>query len=425
MKYHFLCPLLFVLLALAGKSLVMAEDPVVFDVRGETQVQIPAELPPHPRIFLTADEIQELKAWVAREPWLREYVDRFLSSTRRQIGASRLPSSTFLGNENLGIGQRANEFALAYVLTNEEVFAKAAARILLAYVPIYEEYPVSETKGKAMPSALVEALWAAEIASAYDLIYHSDALSVADRQAIEQKVLKPCGEVIRICNHHTRSNWRARAIAGTGIIGFCIDDRELINEALNGFHDADGKLLRYGFVHHLARSILADGIFYERSFSYQLSTTGSYTLLMEAARHNGIDLWNLKVSPHDLDAGADVEHAFGKSGNKSIKPMFDALFYQTFSDGTVSAVANSSIDMFSSRRFYESAWRAFRDPKFALAARIPHNAKRPWAEVKSSNLARLKGPTSLMFLDPELPQGSFNLADEVTIGHTGRHANGC
>ena len=87
---------------------------------------------------------------------------------------------------------------------------------------------------------------------------------------------------------------------------------------------------------------------------------------MEAARHSGIDLWNLKVSADQRDAGADVERRFGAAGTKTIKPMFDALFYRSFSDGAVTNVANASADHFVSRRYYDAAWRAWRDPKICI-----------------------------------------------------------
>ena len=389
------------------------------------RVEVPDKLPPHPRLFLNPAEIRRLKAWIAREPWLREYVDAFVANMRDSIGKVPTIPPIVIDRENRKVSRLANELALAYVLTDEPKFAQAAAKILLAYVPIYQQYPVSKTKGKAMPSTLNEARWAGDYASAYDLIYNSGALTDIDKQAIETRVLKPCGEVLRICNHKRRSNWRARAIAGVGVIGFCIDDRDLIEEALHGYRDAQGTVVRNGFVHHVSFSILADGIFYERSFGYQAFTADSYFLLLEAARHSGVDLWNHQVPGHPLDAGADVERVYGKSNWKSVKPIFDALFYRTFSDGTVSVVANASADHFLSRRYYDAAWRAYRDPKFAFAARIPPSNKRPWADPQPQDRTRLRTATDLMWLEPDLPAGHFDLAVDTRIGQTGIHKNGC
>ena len=393
-------------------------------VRAE-RIYVPDPLPAHPRLFLNQSDIDRLKAWIAREGWLSDYVDSFIAKTRKRIHDVPKISKEVIDRENRDVSMLANEFALAYVLTDEKVFADAAAKILLSYVPVYESYPVSHIKGKAMPSTLNEARWAGDYACAYDLIYNSGALSDDDKTAIESRVLKPCGEVLRICNHKTRSNWRARAIAGVGIVGFCINDRELIDEALHGFRDEQGRVVRDGFVQHVSRSILNDGIFYERSYGYQAFTTDSYFLLLEAARGSGIDLWHHESPGHPLDAGADVERTFGPSGFKSVKPIFDSLFYRTFSDGTVSVVANSSTDHFLSWRYYDAAWRAYQDPKFAFAARIPRSSTRPWAEPNGSDQTRLRTATDLIWLEPDLPEGHFDLADDASIGLNGVHKNGC
>ena len=210
------------------------------------------------------------------------------------------------------------------------------------------------------------------------------------------------------------------------IIGFTIDDRDLIEEMLHGFRDENGRLLRDGFVHHISFAVLADGIFYERSYGYQAFAADSYFLLMEAARHSGVDLWNLEGPHHRLDAGADVEQSFGDTGPKTIKPIFDAMFYRTFSDGTVPVVANAHDEKFVSRGYFDAAWRAYGDPKFALAARIAGGTERPWAEAKLvSDKSRLGGPLDLLRMSPDMPKGSFDLAQDAKIGVTGRHENGC
>ena len=235
------------------------------DSAAAARIEVPQQLPPHPRLFLNQQEIERLKQWIAGEPWLREYVDKFLVATRVKLADIPSPLPTIKDRENAPIAIFAHECALAYVLSGERPFAQAAAQVLLSYVPVYEAYAVTETKGKALPSTLNEARWAAHYASAYDLIYNSGVLSEKHKQAIESRVLRPCGEVLRICNHKRRSNWRARALAGIGIVGFCINDRSLIDEALHGFRDKQGTLIRNGFVHHVSQSVLADGTFYERS----------------------------------------------------------------------------------------------------------------------------------------------------------------
>ncbi|MEK6246601.1 MAG: heparinase II/III family protein [Planctomycetales bacterium] len=401
-----------------------SEERAVQRNTGGTRVELPKHLPPHPRLFTNSTEIAELKAWIAREQWLKDYVKNYLSQTRERLKDITLPTSTSHEGANRSTARMANEFALAYVLSDDHAFAAGAAKILRAYVPVYRHYPVTKTKGKAMSSTLDETHWAVDFASAYDLIYNSGQLSDTDREGIEQQVLRPCGEVLRSCNHHFRSNWRARALAGMAVVGFVIDDRELLDEVLHGIRDENGRLLRDGFVHHVSFAVLADGIFYERSYGYQAYTADSYFLLMEAARHSGVDLWNFEGPHHKLDAGADIEQSFGATGPKTIKSIFDAMFYRTFSDGTVPVVANAHGEKFVSRRYFDAAWRAYRDPKFALAARIT-GSERPWAAAKLSDQNRLREPLDLLRMAPDMPAGSFDLSQDVKIGVTGRHEHGC
>lgn len=376
-------------------------------------------------MFTNPAEVDALKAHIEQTPNLQQFVSDFIQRCESKRTHIPVPPPVIKDVENRAISILARDMAIAYLLTDRTHFAEAAAKILMSYVPVYPDYVMSATKGKAMPSTLNEARWAIDLATAYDLIYNSGVLNDKEKGSIETQIFIPCGEVLRICNHKTRSNWRARAIAGLGVIGFCIGNCDFIDEAINGLYAADGRIIRNGFAQHLGYSILGDGIFYERSFGYQAFTSDSYFLLMEAARHSGIDLWNLEVSADQRDAGADVERKFGAVGKKTVKPMFDALFYRSFSDGAVTNVANASADHFVTRRYYEAAWRAWRDPKFAFAARISHTDMRPWDDTLIPKPVRVSDPADLLWLEPDLPLGAFSLTSNASIGNSGIHRNGC
>ena len=124
-------------------------------------------------------------------------------------------------------------------------------------------------------------------------------------------------------------------------MGFCVGEEEYLEEALNGYYDSSGELLRYGFAQHVAESILSDGIFYERSLGYHSYTLSSYVKLAEAARHSGLDLWNMEITGNQEDAGSDRERRWGETGKKTMKMMFDAPFYYVFPDFSGAAVADS------------------------------------------------------------------------------------
>ena len=412
------------------------------------RVEVPERLPPHPRLFLNPAEIRAILAWADREPYLKQWIESFVRRTRETAKEPALPTLSISDNPKLA--RQAHELALAYVLSQDRSLAQAAAGILKAYVPLVPQYATSHLKGKLTTDALAEASWAENAASAYDLIYNSGVLTPPEKLAIEQQVLKPSGEAMRHCNHAFRSNWRAKAIAGTGIIGFCINDRALIDEALNGFYGDQGKLLRDGFVQHLSWSVLADGMYYERSTSYHLFATDSYTVLMEAARNSGVDLWNLQVPGHPLDAGCDVERRFGPTGMKTPKALFDAIFYEAFSDGSFARIGNSTTDHFDRSRCYESAWRAYRDPKYAWLLHYARPVERPPVQgekVKAADASKVQQPTSpslaptdpqnalwqqrlsdplnLLWMAHDVPPGKYYLSEDGRLGLTGRHENCC
>ena len=375
-------------------------------------IAVPEAFPPHPRLFLNQQEIDDLRAWAEREDWLGEYIDEFVAQCL--IDAETVNPPTEDGGEgvNKELAEQAQNFALAYVLSDRPELAEAAAVILRGYADVYPTYGVSGMRGRATSSTLGEADWGRKIACAYDLIYNSDALSEADKQAIEDQVLRPCGEVLRTCNHAFRSNWRSAALSSFGVIGFCIGDRDLLAEALNGIRDESDKLIRDGFGNHLAWSMLTDGVFYERSMGYHHFSLSNYAYLLEAARHSDVDLWRIEITGSWRDAGADIDHRFGQTGPKTIRAMFDVPFYYMFGDATGASVANAKHPELAWAWFYEAAWRAYGDPKYA------------WI-VNRREGARVQSPAELMWISPDLPEGRYDLDQDAQIGLTGRHVNAC
>ena len=413
----------------------------------EVRVEVPAQLPDHPRLFINDQEIKELKAWVERDKDLKAWTEQFLARMDEKVDSPSLPQEDRSGNK--ANAQECHEFALAYMLSDDTKYAEAVAKILKAYVKLMPTYDIAYLKGRATDNTLAESRWAEDACSAYDLIYNSGVLSDQDKIDIEQKVLKLSAEAMRICNHAYRSNWRAKAIGGVGLVGFCINDRDLLDEALHGYRNEDGVLVRDGFVRHVGWSILADGVFYERSLHYHLFTLDSYAKLMDAARHSGVDLWNLEVPGHALDAGADVARRFGATGTKTPKMMFDSVFYQPFSNGSFVRIGNSYNDHFERHRCYEAAWRAYRDPKYAWILNRAYDMERPWVgggyiekeEMKRRTAEweaslpkdpkvallhrRLHDPTVLLWMAHDLPTGEYDLSKDTQVGVTGQHKNFC
>ncbi|HDZ21896.1 hypothetical protein LCGC14_0019290 [marine sediment metagenome] len=380
---------------------------------GFVHIDVPESFPPHPRLFLDTQEIADLKTAVGEVDWLGEYVAELTADCEKLVAEPpKLPGEGEDGNKELG--KHSVNLAMAYVLTDRQEFAKLSGDILRSYIDVYPTYPITLTKGRATSAALSEAGWVIHVAAAYDLIYNSGELSGDDKAGIEANVLKLGGEVLRICNHRYRSNWRNRAMSGMAAAGFAIGDHDLIDEALNGFVDDQGRLERDGFAQHVACAVLADGTYYERSNGYHRFSVLNYTFLMEAARHSGLDLYHLEVPSHDLDAGADVERAFGPPGVKTIRCLYEMPFYNAFSDFSLAAVASAghySLGEGDRAIAFEAAWKIYRDPKLAWIAQ--RSDRKPTCGL------------DLAWIDPYLPAGEFSFQPDAVVGITGRHENTC
>jgi len=370
----------------------------------------PENFPPHPRLFLNTEEIDALKAALASDPAFGEIVEKHINELREVADSPHLPDET--KGHNLDIARQAASFAVAYVLTDEQPFAAAAAAILKRYAEVFPSYEPSYLKGLATSAALEECVWAVDATAAYDLIYNSGELTEADKQAIEQDVFRASAEVLRHCNHAHRSNWRIRSVGGVAAIGFCIGDRELIDEVFNGVRDEAGMLVRDGFVQHMAWSVLADGIYYERSQSYSEECGDGFAHVLGAARHSGIDLWQREFAGSSYDAGADPDRRFGESRPKTIRCVYDAVLYRAFANGTLAKVANSYWDHLSRRDGWSAAWRAYGDDRYA------------WPMVCDPD-GWLHDLRDLLFIPPKLPAGKLDLAADAQLGVTGRHVNAC
>ena len=373
------------------------------------RIPVPENFPPHPRLFMNQSEIDQLKAWAEMEQWAKDRIEGFIKYNLQDTEKDYTPAKS----SNSNIARKAQSMAFAYAISREDKLAQKVAEILLAYADVYPTYPTTGSKGRATDSTLGESPWAINVATAYDFIYNSGVLSDEDKANIENNVLRPCAEVLRVCGHKTRGNWRSWAFAGLGIVGFCIGEQEYIEEALNGYCDSSGKLVRYGFAQQIAESVLADGIFYERALGYHFYTLDSYVQLAEVARHSGVDLWHVEITGNQEDAGSDRERRWGETGKKTMKMMFDAPFYYIFPDLSGAAVADSHTYHLRSNMSYEYAYSAYKDEKYAWLLNQVKQPRRPRYDI------------GMMWFNPYVPPGNFDLNDDARFGLNGIHENAC
>ncbi len=208
----------------------------------------------------------------------------------------------FVNNE---LSTMAFSLAVLGQMDEERSFLERVGEILLGYAEVYRSYettaprsrgraaalatsrregepppPQSDGLGKATYQSLDEAVWLIPLVRAYDLVRGD--LPASDRERIESGLLRPAAEHIQSQRYrtiHNIENWHNAALAA---VGFCLDDAELANLAI----DAE-----FGFHRQLAAGVRNDGLWWEGSSSYHFYALWPLVLLAQICAPVGRDLW--------------------------------------------------------------------------------------------------------------------------------------
>ena len=232
--------------------------------------------------------------------------------------------------------------AWAFAITQAPRFAQHARQILLGYSQRYLQYPLHSANqgnrddplrasaGHVFEQTLNEAVWAEEVAAAFDLV--RPALSDDDVEAVRSGLLRPLYE--NIDKHHAgKSNWQTFHNSAFLYLGALLQDVEIVQQALL---DPDN-----GFAYQTQVSVLPGGMWYENSWSYHFYTLTAIERTLETARRLGIDLYSVP----------------------QVKDMYTvALDYQMVDD-TLPRFGDATTTKIPSAR-YESAWHNWREPAF-------------------------------------------------------------
>lgn len=180
------------------------------------------------------------------------------------------------------------DLGLAFRLTGKRAYAERVRELLLAYARQYRRYAHrdnlgqdSVNAGRVMSTTLDESTWTIPAAWGYALV--KTELPAADRKTVEEELLRPLTDTIIGTSYSRLPNiqcWKDSAIA---CVGFAIGDPDLVAEALDhpvrGFHAV------------MKRYVMPGGLWYEGSLGYHHYTLSALWPLAEAARHNGLDLY--------------------------------------------------------------------------------------------------------------------------------------
>lgn len=185
----------------------------------------------------------------------------------------------------------------AYAVTGRPEFAKAAAAILRAYVPVYRTIPViafsagspvfSHTSGASRigGSYMAERNWLAALAIGLDFIRPAGVLTDAEVAAIAADVFSPSAHLMM--DHKVGAMNLQWMIAGGALLGgLATDDTNVVARAMYDTHGVVN-LMRVGY--------LPDGNWWENP-SYQNVANGVAFPVLATCIQNGILPWDGKLT---------------------------------------------------------------------------------------------------------------------------------
>ncbi len=191
------------------------------------------------------------------------------------------------------LSQMSIQLGLVYAVTGDPAYAAAVRQMLLDYVRKYPGYENNDNElgaTKVFQSTYIESIWLSYLACGYDLTNGDPCYSQADRNAIVKDLFLASAAVIRDYDEKW-NNRQAFNNSGMCAAALLAEDEELLQYVLRGEH---------GFIAHMERSVLCDGLWYEGD-NYHFATVPSMVNIAEMCLHNGIDLYHTSFGGHSLE----------------------------------------------------------------------------------------------------------------------------
>jgi hypothetical protein len=190
---------------------------------------------------------------------------------------------------NNRLAESALRLAVLWKLEGEERNRQSVQEILLGYAEAYDGYKAysgwrPENHGVAQFSTLDEAVWSIPLAWSFDLI--RSTLSDAQEREIVDRLLHPAADFLMERHFGGIHNFACWHNAAIGTIGAVTGRDELLDFAIDG---------QYGFHTQAREGILADGLWFEGSFSYHFYTVAALLLLAKATAN--LPVWDLRRHP--------------------------------------------------------------------------------------------------------------------------------
>ncbi len=236
------------------------------------------------------------------------------------------------------------DLGVAYQVTGDRRYAEHARTILLAYARRYLSYPLHNNQGKLVEKggarvasqSLTEASWLTPMVQGADLVW--DTFDASQREMLTEKLFRPAIEetILNRSKKPTVHNIQCHRNSAVGLVGFLLDDRRLIHEAIDGLH---------GYRANMAGGVQPDGMWFEGAWGYHFFTILGTWPLVEAAKNCGIDLYGpdfrkLFDAPLRLATPDFRLPAFNDSGEVTIGRQAELyeLAYARYHDATYAAL---------------------------------------------------------------------------------------
>lgn len=247
----------------------------------------------HPCLILTKSGVEEAQRILGKAPLF----DSTLEEIRAEIdGVVSLPIEVpFPKDAGGGYTHERHKknymqmyhAGILYQIYKDKKYALFIEKMLKEYAGLYPSLPLhpvqkSKYRGKLFWQGLNECVWLVHASQAYDCVY--DFLSAQDRKYIEENLFYPMVEFISEDNHetfnkiHNHGTW---AVAGVGMIGYVMNDNDMVQRALLG-SDKKGDT---GFLRQMDMLFSPDGYFTEGPY-YQRYSLQPFIVFGQAIQNN-------------------------------------------------------------------------------------------------------------------------------------------
>jgi hypothetical protein len=283
-----------------------------------------------PRLLVSAADVRLIKESLGKYAWFdkafaeaKETVDRACASPMDV--PKPLDAGGYAHERHKQNYREMQSAGILFQVTKDERYAKFIRDMLLKYAALYPtlgKHPMaaSDEYGKLFWQALNETVWMVHAAQAYDCVY--DWLTPADRAAIEEGVLRPMAKffavehaasVDRIHNHGT---WM---VAAVGMVGYALNDRNLIDIALYGTK----KDKKAGFLRQMDLLFSPDGYYAEGAY-YVRYAIQPFIFFAQAIENNQPELKIFDYRSQILKRAVTAELQLTDANGRFI-PINDAL----------------------------------------------------------------------------------------------------